>query len=108
MEETNATAAFGALANATRLRILKRLIAAGPAGLTAGSIAEAVGASPSRASFHLSALSDAGLIAAERLARQIIYRADYAAMGGLIAYLLHDCCGDDPRVRACCDAPAGC
>ena len=96
MNDATAVAAFGALAHETRLSLLKRLVAAGGAGLSAGALAEAVGASPSRASFHLSTLAETGLVTVERRAREMIYRVDFAAMGGLAAYLLEDCCRNDP------------
>lgn len=102
MEEDAATAAFSALSNPLRLRLLRHLVAAGPAGMTAGAAAQAIGASPSGASFHLAALSEAQLIAAERQSRQILYRARFDRLGALIGYLLHDCCGNDPAVRSCC------
>lgn len=102
MTETQSLAALSALANQTRLRILKALVKAGPRGLPAGEIAAAVAASPSRTSFHLSNMAEAGLVTQERAARTITYRVDFAAMGALLGYLLHDCCAGDPRVQDCC------
>jgi DNA-binding transcriptional ArsR family regulator len=101
MNEEIAVGAFGALSNASRLQVLKLLVQAGPTGLTAGAIAQGLGASPSRASFHLAALAEAGLLTAERVSRQIIYRVDFAVIGAIVGYLLHDCC--QGQVRA--DAP---
>ncbi len=105
-QEAHAVAAFHALANETRLRMLRCLVAAGREGMAAGDVARAVGASPSRASFHLAALAETGLVLSERAARQVTYRVDFAAIGGLVAYLLHDCCGNAPEVRRCCGLPA--
>lgn len=102
MNEQSALAALSALSNASRLRLLKALVQAGPEGLPAGHIAQAIDATPSRTSFHLSALSEAGLIAQTRVARHVFYRVEFEAMGALLGYLLHDCCAGDPRVRACC------
>lgn len=102
LTEDAAVAALGAIANGTRLAILRALVQAGPQGLAATSIADAVGASPSRASFHLSTMAEAGLITSERQARQITYRVDFQALGGLIRYLIDDCCQGDPTLRACC------
>lgn len=102
MEETQAIARLSALSNETRLRMLKSLVAAGPAGLLAGEVASAVGAAPSRASFHLSLLADTGLISATRNARQITYRVEFEAVGALMQYMLEDCCQNNPTVRACC------
>ena len=108
MNETGALAAFASISSATRLRILKRLVEAGSDGLTAGEIAEAAGATPSRTSFHLSNMSDAGLVTSTRQARQITYRVDFAAVGALMRYLLEDCCKNNPTVRACCTPGSGC
>lgn len=102
MNESGALAAFSVLSNKTRLRILKKLVEAGMDGLTAGEIAQLANATPSRASFHLSAMADSGLVTAERRSRQIVYRVDFETVGELIGYLLHDCCGNNDVVRSCC------
>ncbi len=102
MNEEQVINALSALAQETRLRILRYLVSMGSAGAPAGDIAKAVSSSPSRASFHLSAMADAGLITATRVSRSIIYRVNFDAMGGLIGYLVTDCCKNDPRVRNCC------
>jgi DNA-binding transcriptional ArsR family regulator len=108
MTEADALAALSAISSKTRLRILKKLVAAGPDGLTAGEIAADVGATPSRASFHLSNLAEAGLVSSSRQSRQITYRVDFAAMGGLIRFLLEDCCNNNATVRACCQPGGTC
>lgn len=108
MNETDALAAFAALSNVTRLRILKDLVRAGPTGRTAGQVAVDVGASPSRASFHLSALVKARLISSEQSAREVIYRAEFDEIGAFVRYFLEDCCSDDARVRACCVGAGKC
>ena len=102
MDEVEALAAFSALSNVTRLRILKELVRAGPAGRCAGEVATAVGASPSRASFHLAALTKAKLISSSQSAREVIYRAEFDEIGAFVRFFLEDCCADDARVRSCC------
>lgn len=102
MDAPTALACFAALSNPLRLRVLRHLVEAGPNGLTAGEIATAIGASPSATSFHLTAMTDTGLIAAQRQSRHILYRADMATIGGLIRYLVEDCCRNDPALRGCC------
>ena len=104
MNEESALSVFSVLSNATRLRILKALVTAGKEGLSAGEIATAVDATPSRASFHLSAMSEAGLVRSERQSRKISYSANYERIGDLVQYLLQDCCQNDPAVLACCSA----
>lgn len=102
MKEQDVVTALGALAQETRLRILRYLVTKGADGAAAGDISGAVNASASRTSFHLSALADAGLLDATRVSRSIIYRVNFDVMGGLIGYLVNDCCKSDSRVRACC------
>ncbi|MCC8960504.1 transcriptional regulator, partial [Bradyrhizobium sp. Pear77] len=46
MEERQARTAFAALSQETRLRIVRLLVQAGPDGMAAGAIAEAVAVSP--------------------------------------------------------------
>jgi len=108
MNEDQIIGALGALAQETRLRILRYLVTKGSDGAPAGEIGEAVGAASSRASFHLSTLSNAGLVTAERKSRQIIYRVDFQAMGGMIGYLIKDCCNNHQDVVACCQIPGKC
>src|SRR5918912_1058114 len=93
MDQNNAVAALGALAQGTRLALFRLLVTAGPAGLSAGTIAERLGVAPSSLSFHLQQLLHAGLVTQRRLSRQLIYAAEYGAMNELLAYLTENCCG---------------
>ena len=102
MNNTEAIAIMGALANETRLSVFRLLVSAGPNGMAAGQIAEAINATPSRTSFHLNTLSDAGIVASERQARQITYSVRFEAMGALMSFLLHDCCKGHATVKGCC------
>ncbi|HEY9549353.1 MAG TPA: transcriptional regulator, partial [Kiloniellaceae bacterium] len=36
----------------------------------------------------------AGLVSFRRAGRSLIYAADFTAMGGLVAYLTENCCGE--------------
>ena len=100
MEEPQALIAFGALSQQTRLRMVRVLVEAGPQGLAAGAVGEAVGASSSGASFHLAHLERAGLISSRRAARSIIYSANYQGLGGLVEFLMRDCCFGHPEICA--------
>lgn len=106
MNEEQSLTALAALSHETRMRMFKALVAAGTDGLNAGEIASALKAAPSRASFHLSTLSKAGLITATKQARQITYRVDFPAVGSLFAYLLKDCCQGNQTVLSCCGIKA--
>jgi ArsR family transcriptional regulator, arsenate/arsenite/antimonite-responsive transcriptional repressor len=72
--------------------LFRLLVQAGEDGMPAGAIAEALGVPNSSLSFHLARLSKAGLVQRERRHRSIIYRADYAAINGLVGYLMENCC----------------
>ena|SRR5437867_215585 len=111
METKNALAALAALAQETRLDIFRALVRAGREGLSAGALAEAVGAPASTLSFHLKELANAGLVDARQESRFIFYTAQYAAMSELIAFLTENCCQGMPArqvarigqaVAACC------
>ncbi|MFN3938526.1 MAG: ArsR/SmtB family transcription factor [Gemmobacter sp.] len=102
MERAQALTALQALANGTRLDLVRLLIQAGEAGVAAGEIARKLGLSPSRLSFHLAALESAGLVASRRDARHVFYSADPGGLGGTIGFLLADCCLHHPDVTACC------
>jgi len=84
--------ALGALAQEHRLAAFRLLVQAGPKGLPAGALAEALGLPPSSMSFHLAQLSNAGLVSQQRQSRSIIYAADFAAMNALLSYLTENCC----------------
>lgn len=112
LSQTEALAAFAALAQETRLRVVRLLVTAGPAGMAAGAIGAALGgASSSRLSFHLAQLEHAGLVASRREGRSIHYSAAFPALAGLIGFLMKDCCQGHPAVcdpalaalAPCCD-----
>jgi ArsR family transcriptional regulator len=100
MDERQALISFGALSQETRLRIIRMLVIAGPDGLSAGSVAEKAEVSASNVSFHLKELERAGLISQQRESRSIIYRASYDTLGGLVRFLMEDCCAGHPDICA--------
>lgn len=109
MTESDALTAFAALSQETRLRVLRLLVSAGPEGMAAGALGEAVGgASSSRLAFHLAALEAAGLIASRRAGRFVIYAAVFPALTGLIGFLMRDCCQGHPEICDPALAQLGC
>lgn len=86
---------LAALAQKSRLAVFRHLVQEGPSGSCPGEIAQALGVSASTLSFHLKALSHAGLVTAEQSGRSITYRVDFEAMQGLVDYLTENCCGGD-------------
>ncbi|GAB3387431.1 metalloregulator ArsR/SmtB family transcription factor [Massilia agri] len=101
MDTKAAIAALAALAQESRLATFRLLVQAGPAGMAASRIAEALGIPASSLSFHLKELSHAGLIAPRQEGRFLIYAAQFGAMNGLLAFLTENCCGGNPCVPAC-------
>lgn len=97
---------FGVLSNADRLGVIRVLVEAGPDGMSAGDIARKIGASPSRTSFHLNALTEAGFLTKERQSRKLNYRIDFDTIGQLINFLIEDCCKGNSGLRNCCSIKA--
>lgn len=85
-----------ALGQETRLDLMRVLLASGPSGLAAGDIAARLRVPASTLSFHLRALEQAGLVAATRLGRSLIYAPQIAALRALVAFLAEACCDGDP------------
>jgi DNA-binding transcriptional ArsR family regulator len=105
---TGATAIrrLGALAHPTRLAIHRLLVEAGPSGLAAGAIAEALGLPAATLSFHVKELAQAGLVLGRPQSRFVIYSADFNAIRELIGYLTENCCGGTGRLASCASACA--
>ncbi len=83
MQEKVVLRALAALSQVNRLRVFRALVVAGQAGATPGVIGKRLKVSPAQ----------------ERSGRNLVYRADYAAMTGLLAYMTENCCQG-----AACDA----
>jgi len=108
MKESQAIDALGALAHEVRLKIVRHLVQCGDAGASAGAIGDAVGAAPSKVSFHIAALERAGLADSEKVSRQIIYRINFVVVGELLAYVMADCCNNNAELLSCCNVKLCC
>lgn len=106
LDETATIRSLAALAQPQRLRAFRALVMAGPAGLTAGTIAVQLGMAPSGLSFHLKELSHAGLVVSEASGRHQIYRASFAQMNALLGYLTRHCCEGSACEGAGCEVTA--
>ena len=104
METSDAVAALAALAQDNRLDVFRLLVQAGPDGLAAGRVAEALALAPNTLTFHFDRLRGAGLVTVRREGRSMIYAARYEAMNALLAYLTENCCSG--RAEQC--MPAQC
>jgi len=92
MDETEVVTALSALAHPMRLRVFRTLVVAGEDGLTPGVMSEALGVPNATLSFHLKELTHAGLVTQERASRNVVYRAAFDQMNGLLGYLTENCC----------------
>jgi DNA-binding transcriptional ArsR family regulator len=106
MQTKHAVEALGALAHEHRLGIYRLLVEQGPAGLSAGAIAESIGLAPSSLTFHLQNLHRAGLIVQRRESRSLLYSVDFGAMNGLVGYLTENCCARSGESCATACKPA--
>lgn len=95
MDNDAAVQALSALAQRHRLAVFRVLVRQGRVGACPGDIGHELGLSPATLSFHLRTLSQAGLVTAEPQGRSILYRADFAAMDGLLGFLGENCCAAD-------------
>ena len=107
MKQKDAVKSLSAMAHDGRLKLLRRLIQAGPDGLPAGELARHAEIGATTASAQLLVLTNAGLVYSERNGREVRYFAAYDQMRGLLSFLLVDCCAKrseicDPVVKACC------
>src|ERR1700689_2601516 len=92
MKKPDALAALAALAQDSRLDVFRLLVEAGPEGMPAGSVANALKLAPNTLTFHFDRLRDAGLVTVRRDGRSMIYAARFETMNGLLAFLTENCC----------------
>jgi ArsR family transcriptional regulator, arsenate/arsenite/antimonite-responsive transcriptional repressor len=100
MESENAVLALAALAQSTRLDVFRLLVKHEPDGMAAGDVAAALAVPQNTMSSHLSVLSRAGLVSAQRFGRSIVYRADLVRFRAVMLFMLRDCCEGRPEVCA--------
>ena len=77
MKKSTVVVALGALAQESRLDILRLLMQKGSEGLRAGEIGARLGLPSPTLSFHLNQLRFAGLVRSRRESRSIIYSANF-------------------------------
>ena len=100
MESEQAILALAALAQPTRLDVFRLLVQHEPEGLAAGDIAKMLAVPQNTMSSHLSILSRAGLVSAQRFSRSIVYRADLTRLRAVVLFMLKDCCDGRPEICA--------
>jgi DNA-binding transcriptional ArsR family regulator len=87
-----AALALSALGHEGRLRIFRFLVRAGQAGATVGQVAAHADMPASTLAHHLRILVSAGMVTQERQGREVVNRADFAEMDGLVDFLSEECC----------------
>jgi ArsR family transcriptional regulator len=100
MDAKKPQAAFAALAQPTRLKAFRKLVAAHPNGLPAGEVAQFCKVPHNTMSTHLAALMRGGLITVARQGRSMNYRANLDGFRALIDFMLRDCCAGRPEICA--------
>lgn len=96
MDKLTAVSIFESLSSGVRLDVYRLLVRQGPKGLVAGEIATALELPPTNLSFHLKALTQAGLLSVVQEGRYQRYRANMELMVALIGYLTEECCAGNP------------
>ena len=92
MKSQDVIVALFALAQESRLALFRLLVKRGPDGFTPGELAEKLAIPAPTMSFHLKELTRSGLIAARRDGRFLYYSVNFAAMQGLVDFLMEKCC----------------
>lgn len=100
MDDTATIDTLSALAQPTRLSAFRLVVEHEPHGLPAGEIARRLDVPQNTMSTHLAQLTRAGLLAANKQGRTIIYRAEIDHMRSVMSYLVNDCCGGRPELCA--------
>ena len=98
METNQAVLGFSALAQETRLDLMRLLAARGASGMAAGELAAELGQPPSTLSFHLAALEQAQLIQSTRRGRRLIYSVRFFGLRSLLSFLTETCCSGRPEL----------
>src|SRR5258705_12315763 len=97
MEIKTAATVLAALAQETRLSIYRMLVEAGPEGVAAGRIGEALEVPGATLSFHLKELSRASLVSSRQERQFIYYAVDFERMAELMTFLTQNCCRGMPQ-----------
>lgn len=83
---------FAGLSQETRLEAFRLLVKYGDKGIAAGELSDKLGIPQNTLSFHLSHLSQAGLVTSRKAGRSIIYTANLDTVQELVQFLMEDCC----------------
>jgi ArsR family transcriptional regulator, arsenate/arsenite/antimonite-responsive transcriptional repressor len=109
-DDIGATSRFAAMLSAMgtepRLRIVRLLLSAHPAGMVVGEIADELQFSGSTLSHHLEKLKIEGLVKFRREGTFLWYSVNTQALQDLLAFLYAECCtrnkAIEPQAIVCC------
>ncbi len=99
---------FSALAAAPRLRVLRLLLSAHPAGMVVGDVIAELGISASTLSHHLDKLKNQGLVKVRREGTYLWYSANTETLQELLAFLYAECCTRNKAIAPAAIAAAFC
>ena len=94
MKMDSAVSALNALSHETRLAAYRRLVKAGPDGMSVGALRDELEVPPATLTAHLNVLRAADLVQDQREGRVIRVTANFEQMNALLAYLTENCCAD--------------
>lgn len=92
MKQEQAIDCFSALAQESRLSILRFLVRHSPDGMRVSEISRQLGIVPSTLSGHLSILKRSGLLKSKRNQREIIYSVDLQTVNDMMLFIVNECC----------------
>ncbi len=99
MDQQQAIECFSAMAQESRLAILKLLMRKSPDGIRVSDISAKLDIVPSTLSGHLSVLRRSGLLNSKRNQREIFYSANLEAINDLMLFIVEECC--DGNLGSC-------
>jgi len=95
MKQEQAIECFAALAQDTRISILRLLVRNSPDGLRVSEIAKRLDIVASTLSGHLNVLKRCGLLKSKRNQREIIYTVELETVNELMVFIVAECCDGD-------------
>ena len=106
LKKTKAVGALAALAHETRIDAFRLLVRSNPHGLSVGEVGRKLGIPATTMSFHITQLTNAGLVVQKRAGKLVLVAVDFAAMNEVLGYLMENCCQENRGVSSqsgdCC------
>ena len=100
MELNDASLILTTLGHPGRLSVFRLLARRAPEGVRPSEMAGALGLKPNTLSVYLGALERAGLVTSQRRGKSVYYNVHLSRMGGLVDFLVADCCRGRPDLCA--------